>query len=148
MENYGTPSSFVRLQLEPSLFDREKIESCPGGVFSLQIQNSNTHGFFKVMEPSINAPFVSTQADGSTATQVDGSTATQADGATTTQEVAVATLAEAIDAELPPVPPSKVKTGTSNGRKKFLVWNHFEKVKVDEGVMKAICNYCKKIISC
>ena len=38
--------------------------------------------------------------------------------------------------------------GTSNGRKKSLVWNHFEKVKVDEGVTKAIFNYCKKIISC
>ena len=50
---------------------------------------------------------------------------------------------------MPPVPPSKVsKTSTSNGRKKSLVWNHFEKVKVDEGVTKAICNYCKKIISC
>ena len=101
------------------------------------------------MEPFTNAPSVSTQVDGSTATQVDGSTATQADGAIATQEVAVATQAKAIDAELPPIPPSKVsKTSTSNGRKKSLVWNHFEKVKVDEGVTKAICNYCKKIISC
>ena len=90
------------------------------------------------MEPSTNAPFVSTQADGSIATQFDGSTTTQANGATATQ-------VEAIDGELPLVPPSKVsKTGTGNGRKKSLAWNHFEKVKVDEGVTMAICNYCKK----
>ena len=43
------------------------------------------------MEAFTNAPFVSTQVDGSTTTQVDGSTATQADGAIATQEVAVAT---------------------------------------------------------
>ena len=45
------------------------------------------------MDSSTNAPFVSTQVDGSTAIQVNGSTTTQADGATatTTQEVAVAT---------------------------------------------------------
>ena len=32
---------------------------------------------------------------------------------------------------------SKVsKTGTSNGRKKSVVWNHFEKIKVEEGVTR------------
>ena len=41
--------------------------------------------------------------------------------------------------------PNKVsKIGTGNSRKKSLVWNHFEKVKVDEGVTMAVCNYCKK----
>ncbi|KAL0002324.1 hypothetical protein SO802_016105 [Lithocarpus litseifolius] len=90
------------------------------------------------MDSSTNAPFVSTQADGSTATQVDNSTATHIDDAAVTQ-------AEATDGELPPVPPSIVsKTSTGNGRKKSLVWNHFEKVKVDEGVTMAVCNYCKK----
>ncbi|KAK9983556.1 hypothetical protein SO802_033081 [Lithocarpus litseifolius] len=56
------------------------------------------------MEPS-----VSTQADGSIATQVDDSTATQADSGSTTPEVVTATQDEAIDAELPPIPPSKVR---------------------------------------
>ena len=36
------------------------------------------------------------------------------------------------------------KTGTGSGRKKSLAWNHFEIVKVDEGVTMAVCNYCKK----
>ena len=36
------------------------------------------------------------------------------------------------------------KTGTGSGRKKSLAWNHFEIVKVDEGVTIAGCNYCKK----
>ena len=50
-----------------------------------------------------------------------------------------------LDGELPLVPPSKVsKNGIGNGRKKSLAWNHFEKVKVDEGVTMAVCNYCKK----
>ena len=38
------------------------------------------------------------------------------------------------------------KTGTGSGRKKSLAWNHFEKVKVDEGVTMAVCNYCKNHI--
>ena len=99
------------------------------------------------MDSSTNAPSVSTQVDGSTAIQVDGSIATQADGATatTTQEAVIATQAKATDGELPPVPPSVVsKTGTGNGRKKSLALNHFEKVKVDEGVTMVVCNYCKK----
>ncbi|XP_030939625.1 zinc finger BED domain-containing protein RICESLEEPER 2-like [Quercus lobata] len=100
------------------------IESCPSGVFSLQIHNSNTPSFFKVMDSSTNAPFVSTQVDGAAATQADGATATA------TQEAAAATQAEATDGELPLVPPSVVsKTGTGSGRKKSLAWNHFEKVK-------------------
>ena len=83
------------------------------------------------MDSSTNAPFVSTQADGATATA--------------TQEAAAATQAEVTDGELPLVPPSVVsKTGTGSGRKKSLAWNHFEKVKVDEGVTMAVCNYCKK----
>ena len=45
----------------------------------------------------------------------------------------------------PLVPPSNVsKNGIGNGRKKSLAWNQFEKVKVDEGVTMAVCNYCKK----
>ena len=36
------------------------------------------------------------------------------------------------------------KTCTGNGRKKFVVCNHFEKIKVENGVTKAMCNYCKK----
>ena len=93
------------------------------------------------MDSSTNAPFVSTQADGSTATQADGATATA------TQEATVATQAEATDGELPLVPPSVViKTSTGSGRKKSLAWNHFEKVKVDEGVTMAVCNYCKNHI--
>ena len=102
------------------------------------------------MDSSTNAPFVSTQADGSTVIQVDGSTATQVDGATATatQEAATTTQAEATDGELPLVPPSVVsKTGTGSGRKKYLAWNHFEIVKVDEGVTMAVCNYCKKSVT-
>ena len=36
------------------------------------------------------------------------------------------------------------KNGIGNGRKNSLAWNQFEKVKVDEGVTMAVCNYCKK----
>ena len=36
------------------------------------------------------------------------------------------------------------KTGTGNGRKKSVVWNHFEKIMVEKGVTKAMCNYCQK----
>ena len=51
-----------------------------------------------------------------------------ADGATAIPEVVAGTQAKSIDAELPPVSPNKVsKTGTGNGRKKSLVWNHFER---------------------
>ena len=48
--------------------------------------------------------------------------------ATATQEDAAGTQVEA------PV----------NGNGRTLVWNHFEKVKVEEDVTKAICNYCQK----
>ena len=40
---------------------------------------------------------------------------------------------------------SKVnKIGIGNGRKKSIVWNHFEKLKIEEDVTKAVCNYFKK----
>ena len=38
-------------------------------------------------------------------------------------------------------------SGTFSGRKKSVVWVHFEKVKIGEGdtsKTKAICNYCQK----
>lgn len=70
------------------------------------------------MEPSTDVP--STQP----------SVATQADGATATQETALGIHAKA------PI--------NGNGRKKSFVWNHFEKLKTEEDVTKAICNYFKK----
>ncbi|XP_075640576.1 zinc finger BED domain-containing protein RICESLEEPER 2-like [Castanea sativa] len=102
------PRELKVVQVGFSVFKLEiythEIESWPSGVFCLQIQNSNTPGFVKVMDSSTNAPSDSTQAD---------------------------------------IPPSVVSK-TGNGRKKSLAWNHFEKVKVDEGVTMAVCNYCKK----
>ncbi|XP_030964134.1 zinc finger BED domain-containing protein RICESLEEPER 2-like [Quercus lobata] len=84
------------------------------------------------VEPRVMDSSISTQADGAAATQADGATATA------TQEAAAATQVEATDGELPLVPPSVVsKTGTGSGRKKSLAWNHFEKVKVDDGVTMA-----------
>ena len=45
--------------------------------------------------------------------------------------------------------PPKLTAGTQararvngNGGKNSLVWNHFEKGKVENDVTKAICNYC------
>ena len=38
-------------------------------------------------------------------------------------------------------------SGTCNGRKKSVVWGHFEKITIGEGntsKTKAICNYCQK----
>ena len=70
------------------------------------------------MEPSTDVP--STQT----------SIATQTDGATTTQETAIGTHTKA---------PINV-----NDRKRPFVWNHFEKLKTEEDVTKAICNYFKK----
>ena len=47
--------------------------------------------------------------------------------------------------------PPKLTAGTQararvngNGGKNSLVWNHFEKGKVENDVTKAICNYCQK----
>ena len=40
-------------------------------------------------------------------------------------------------------------SGACSGRKKSIVWGHFEKVKIGEGDTsrtKAICNYCQKLI--
>jgi len=37
--------------------------------------------------------------------------------------------------------------GTCSGRKKLVIWGHFEKIKIGEGdtsKTKALCNYCKK----
>ena len=50
--------------------------------------------------------------------------------------------------KLPPLSPSKVSkkvsiSGIGNGRKKSVVWGHFEKIKVKE-ITKAICNCCPK----
>ena len=80
--------------------------------------------------------------------------ATQADGVIPTQvETSAATKAEAVaTAKLPPVPPCKVSmtvpiSDTCSGRKKSVVWSHFEKIKIGEGdtsKTKAICNYCQK----
>ena len=38
-------------------------------------------------------------------------------------------------------------SGTCSGRKKSVIWGHFEKTKIEEGdtsKTKAICNYCQK----
>ena len=31
-----------------------------------------------------------------------------------------------------------------NDRKKYIAWDHFEKVDIDEDYFKAVCNYCQK----
>ena len=94
------------------------------------------------METSTNEPTVQTPIN------------TQADGVIPTQvEVSAATQAEAIAAaELPLVPPCKVSMivpirGTCSGRKKSVIWGHFEKIKIgesDTSKTKTICNYCQK----
>ena len=88
-------------------------------------------------EPSVQTP-ATTEDDGAIPTQVEDFAATQAE--------AVAAF------ELPPVPPCQVSmialvSGACSGRKKSVVWGHFEKVKIGEGdtsKTKAICNYCQK----
>ena len=96
------------------------------------------------METNTNEPSVQTPAatEDDIPTQVEDSAATQA-----------ASQAEAAAAsELPPVPPCQVSmtapvSGGCSGRKKSVVWGHFEKVKIGEGdtsKTKAICNYCQK----
>ena len=92
------------------------------------------------METNTNEPFVQTPAatEDDIPTQVEDSAATQAEAAATS--------------ELPPVPPCQVSmialvSGGCSGRKKSVVWGHFEKVKIGEGdtsKTKAICNYCQK----
>ena len=89
-------------------------------------------------------------------TSVQTPAATEDDGAIPTQvEDSAATQAEAVaSSELPPVPPCQVSmtapvSGACSGRKKSIVWGHFEKVKIGEGDTsrtKAICNYCQKLI--
>ena len=76
----------------------------------------NTH------EPSVQTP-AATEDDGAIPTQVEDSAATQAE--------AVAS------SELPPVPPCQVSmialvSGACSGRKKSVVWGHFEKVKIGD----------------
>ena len=31
-----------------------------------------------------------------------------------------------------------------NNRKKYIAWDHFEKVDIGEGHFKVVCNYCQK----
>ncbi|KAK4571925.1 hypothetical protein RGQ29_030357 [Quercus rubra] len=73
-------------------------------------------------------------------TSVQTPAATEDDGAIPTQvEDSAATQAEAVaSSELPPVPPCQVSmtapvSGACSGRKKSIVWGHFEKVKIGEG---------------
>ena len=88
-------------------------------------------------EPPIQTPSA-TEDDGAIPIQVEDSAATQAEAAAAS--------------ELPPVPPCQVSmtapvSGACSGRKKSIVWGHFEKVKIGEGDTsrtKAICNYCQK----
>ena len=47
------------------------------------------------------------------------------------------------NAEVPSLPP-KGKGNVCNNRKKYIAWDHFEKVDISEGHFKAICNYCQK----
>ena len=88
-------------------------------------------------KPSVQTP-AATEDDGAIPTQVEDSAATQVEA-----DVA---------SKLPPVPPCQVSmtapvSGACSGRKKSIVWGHFEKVKIGEGDTsrtKAICNYCQK----
>ena len=94
------------------------------------------------METSTNKPSIQTLV----ATQDDGAIPTQVEASATTHVEAIATT------ELPPVPPCKVSmtvpvSGTCSGRKKSVVWGHFEKINIGEGdtsKTKVICNYCQK----
>ena len=96
-----------------------------------------------INEPSVQTP-VATQADGVIPTKVEASTATHAFTTTEAEEATVA--------ELPLVPPCKVSmtvhvSGTCNGRKKSVIWGHFEKIKIGKGdssKTKVICNHCQK----
>ena len=94
------------------------------------------------METPTNEPSVQTPA----ATEDDGAIPSQVEDFAATQAEAVAA------SELPPIPPCQVSmtalvSGACSGRKKSVVWGHFEKVKIGEGDTsrtKAICNYCQK----
>ena len=43
-----------------------------------------------------------------------------------------------------PLLPPKGKGNVCNNRKKYIAWDHFEKVDIGEGHFKAVCNYCQK----
>ena len=98
------------------------------------------------METNTNEPFVQTPA----ATEDDGAIPTQVEDSAATQAASEAEAAAA--SELPPVSPCQVSmtapvSGGCSGRKKSVVWGHFEKVKIGEGdtsKTKAICNYSQK----
>ena len=66
----------------------------------------------------------------------------------TTPTAIAESVAQAIPAatptnvEVPPFPP-KGKGNVCNNRKKYIAWDHFEKVDISEGHFKAICNYCQ-----
>jgi len=51
-------------------------------------------------------------------------------------------------AKIPPFPPkdkrevSNKAIASSNNKIKFTAWDHFEKIDIGEGHVKAICNYC------
>ncbi|XP_050248515.1 zinc finger BED domain-containing protein RICESLEEPER 1-like [Quercus robur] len=52
-------------------------------------------------------------------------------------------IATPTNAEVPPLPP-KGRDNVCNNRKKYIAWDHFEKVDIGEGHFKAVCNYCQK----
>ena len=55
----------------------------------------------------------------------------------------VAPTATPTNAGVFPLPP-KGKGKVCNNRKKSIAWDHFEKVNIGEGHIKAIYNYCQK----
>ena len=95
-------------------------------------------------ELSVQTP-VTTEDDDAIPTQGEDFAATQASAATQAEVEAVV--------ELPLLLPCQVSiatpvSGTCSGRKKLVVWGHFEKVKIyesDTSKTKAICNYCQKL---
>ena len=51
-------------------------------------------------------------------------------------------------AKVPPLPPkdkhevSNKVVAPSNNKRKFIAWDHFEKIDIGKGHVKAVCNYC------
>ena len=78
------------------------------------------------MEPSSDAPLSQTVST-----------------ATVEPVAQVVPTATQTNAEVPPLPP-KGKGNACNNRKKSIAWDHFEKVNIGEGHIKAIYNYCQK----